>query len=130
MRQQTEIKKILVVEDDQSIAEVICGVLTEMPLCEVMLASSPAEALKLVEASTPSVCLLDYNLPHMNGIELYDHICTIEGMENIPALIMSANLPQQAIRRRKLAAISKPFDLDTLLQILERLLAGEMGTSA
>ncbi len=122
MRQNTGIIKILVVEDDESIAEVIFEALQELSSCEVMLASTPDEACLLVEDTRPHVCLLDYNLPHMNGIELYDHICTIQGLENVPTLIMSANLPHKEIKKRKLASIKKPFDLDNLFQMLERLL--------
>jgi len=122
MRKHIGMTKILVVEDDQSIAEVIFEALQEMNSCEVMLASTPAEACTLVGVRKPHVCLLDYNLPHMNGIELYDYICSLEGLKNIPTLIMSANLPQRDIEKRNLAAIKKPFDLDDLLQTLERLL--------
>ena len=122
MRKNIGVTKILVVEDDQSIAEVIFEALQEMPSCEVMLASTPDEACLLVKDTNPHDCLLDYNLPHMNGIQLYDYICTIQGLENVPTLIMSANLPHSDIKKRKLASIKKPFDLDNLFQMLERLL--------
>ena len=125
MSEQAGIKNILVVEDDQGIAEVLSDVLKEILSCEVLLARTPDEALKLVEARKPHVCLLDYNLPHMNGIELYDHMRTLEGLETLPALIMSANLPLQDIEKRKFGAIKKPFDLDDLLQTLARLLEGK-----
>ena len=122
MSEQTGITNILVVEDDQGIAEFLFDALKEIPSCEVLFASTPDEALKLVQVRKPHLCLLDYNLPQMNGIELYDCMRALVGLETLPALIMSANLPQQAIEKRNLAAIKKPFDLDDLLQALSMLL--------
>ena len=41
--------------------------------------------------------LLDYHLSSMNGIEPYDRLHATEGLETIPAIIMSASLPQELL---------------------------------
>ena len=59
----------------------------------------------------------------MNGIELYDQLHHTKGLEDIPALMISARLPRQAIEKRSIRGMNKPFELNDLLETLETLLA-------
>ena len=121
MEENDTIKTILVVEDDAAIGEVLLGAFQDATPYQIVLASDGVEALKLIEAVKPTLCVLDYNLPHMNGIQLYDRIRTIPGLEEVRALIMSANLPHDELKKRHLQGISKPFDLEDFLQTIEKL---------
>jgi CheY-like chemotaxis protein len=58
----------------------------------------------------------------MNGIELYDTLHTTEGLEAVPALFMSANVPMGELKKRQVHFIRKPFELDDILQTVEKLL--------
>lgn len=116
-------KTILVVEDDPAISEVLVWTFQDAMRYHVMLAHDGFEALKLLEGVRPSLCLLDYNLPGMNGIQLYDTLHHMQGLERVRALLMSANLPQEEMKKRNLEGINKPFDLDVLLEDVERILA-------
>ena len=70
------------------------------------------------------VCFItDYHLPHINGIELYDRLHSTDDLANTPAIIMSAYLPEEEVRKRHLISLSKPFELDELLDTVEKLLA-------
>lgn len=116
-------KTILVVEDDPAIREVLLWVFQDIPSYRVMLAQDSMEALKLLAGVKPTLCLLDYNLPYMNGIQLYDHIHNTRGLENVRALLMSANLPEDEMEKRHIEGIHKPFDLEELVRDIERVLA-------
>jgi CheY-like chemotaxis protein len=59
----------------------------------------------------------------MNGLELYDHLHATKGLEQIPAIVISARLPKSEIAKRNIIAMSKPLELDDFLQTIERLLA-------
>lgn len=119
----TSMKTILIVEDDQDIGEFIAQTLQLETSYQTLLATNGAEALEQVKSIKPNIFLLDYMLPGINGIELYDQLHAITGFEHIPAIMMSANLPTQAAHKRKIACLKKPFELDELLQCIEQLIA-------
>lgn len=81
------------------------------------------EQLAEVLEHTPDLLLLDYHLPGINGIELYDRLHTTKGLEEVPAIMVSARLPRQELASRKIVGMNKPLDLDELLEMIEKLIA-------
>ena len=116
------VKTILVVEDDQHIGEFIVEAFIQETPFQAMLATDGKQALKIVQHVKPNVLLLDNNLPDMKGIELYDRIQVERKLENVPVLLMSANVPVQEVKKRNLFCLNKPFELNDLLQTIENLL--------
>jgi len=117
------LKIILLVEDDINIGEVLIQAIDQETSYKAMLAADSLEALKLVEDIRPDLFILDYQLPHMNGIELYDKLHAIERLAHIPAIMMSARLPKQELEKRNIVAMNKPIDLDDFLQTIDQFLA-------
>ena len=116
------VKTILVVEDDENIGELIVEAFIQETPYQAMLATDGKQALKIVQNVKPNVLLLENNLPDMKGIELYDRIQVEKELENVPVLLMSANVPVQEVKKRNLFCLNKPFELNDLLQTIERLL--------
>ncbi len=113
-------KTILVVEDNEDVGTfLVLMLLTESPY-QALLVTDGFQALKMVHDLKPSLFLVDYQLPGMDGIALYDRLHAIT---DIPAIIMSANLPTRALQERHLTGVAKPFDVDQLLHTIEQLLA-------
>src|SRR5579884_716622 len=113
---QPPVKTILVVEDDDDLAELILEVIQqEGPQDKIayqpVLAADSMQALEIGRTIKPNLFLLDYYLPRMNGLELYDRLHAMEGLENTPAIFMSANPPRQEIEKRNLISVKKPFNL-------------------
>ncbi|HEY6406583.1 MAG TPA: response regulator [Ktedonobacteraceae bacterium] len=81
------------------------------------------EALRAIGEDKPDLLILDYQLPRMNAIDLYDKIHALPGFEHIPGIMMSAQLPKREIEKRTLVGISKPFELGELFDALEQFLA-------
>jgi CheY-like chemotaxis protein len=115
------VKTIVLVEDDDDIGLYINLALQQETSYHVLFARNPYEAYRVVFGLIPSLFIIDYQLPVFTGIDLYDRLHANPTLAHVPALIISANLPRQAIRERKLASLSKPFDLDTLLEIIHRM---------
>lgn len=114
---------ILVVEDEETISDFIVRLLEDETPYNAISVSNAAQALELVDVIKPDLFLLDYQLPGINGLELFDRLHAIQGLEAVPALMFSANvLPQKAFQQRGITFLMKPFDLDDLLQTVERLL--------
>ena len=112
---------ILVVEDDESIGTFVVQALVQETPYDAVLVTDGLQALRLVDEVKPHLFITDYCLPHMNGIELYDRIHSI--FSDTPAIIMSAYLPEQEVKERRLVGLNKPFELDELLDTVDRLLA-------
>ncbi len=115
-------KVILLVEDDRDIGEVLVEAITHESPYEALLATDGLDALRMVQGIKPDLFILDYHLPGMNGIELYDKLHAIETLTDVPALMMSARLPYQELEKRKIIGMNKPIDLDEFLQTLDQLL--------
>lgn len=59
----------------------------------------------------------------MNGIELYDKLHAMKGMEDVPVVIISARLPKKEIEQRNIVGMNKPLELDDFLHMIENLLS-------
>jgi CheY-like chemotaxis protein len=66
---------------------------------------------------------LDYQLHHMNEIEVYDQLRARPELAEIPALLMTAGLgmPRHALENRKMIGLSKPLELSPFLETLDKL---------
>ena len=97
---QTTTKTILLVEDDSSIGSFLEEAIEQETPYRAIVASDGHAALKLVRHFTPCLFILDYGLPDMNGIELYDRLHINHALAPIPAILMTASrqLPQQQLQ--------------------------------
>jgi len=115
-------KTILLVEDDAIISELLTQMIIQETPYKVFSASDGLEALNLVQNVKPQLLILDYWLPFMLGIEVYDLLHSTEGLEEVPAIMLSVNAPVLEINKRHMTYIRKPFDITTLLDTIDRLL--------
>jgi DNA-binding response OmpR family regulator len=116
------IKTVLIVEDDQDIGSFILRAILEETSHQAILVTDAQKALEAVKSLKPNLLLLDYHLPRMNGIELYDQLRTHKELEHVPVILISARLPRYEARKRNMACLEKPFELDRLLKTIEDLI--------
>jgi CheY-like chemotaxis protein len=58
----------------------------------------------------------------MNGLELADLLRSREDGDMVTILLMSADAPREVSRKKHLKTLQKPFELETLLQVVAELL--------
>lgn len=118
---------ILFVDDDSFYGKLIVSLLLHKTPYHIQLAETGFDALNTALEITPLLFLLDYRLPDMTGIELYDQLHKREGWEKVPAIMVSADLPDQKLEKHLLArgmtGMSKPFDTRNLLLTIDLVLA-------
>ena len=116
---------ILLVEDDPTNAELFTLLLAHEKPYHVFWATNGLAALHFTQHVKPRLFLLDYYLPDMNGIVLYDRLHVRKDLEAVPALMTGAYLEAAAddIKQRGLLALEKPFELDEFLSIIESIVA-------
>jgi CheY-like chemotaxis protein len=116
-------KTILVVEDDEVTGTLLSEIITQETPHQVLLARDGFRALELVREFEvrPHLFILDYRLPGMDGIKLYDQLHAIRELDHIPAIILSASIEEQKdqVKARNIIGLGKPFDTDEFLLIIE-----------
>jgi len=81
---QTTPNTILLVEDDANISAFLVEAIAQETPYRAIVASDSHAALQLVRHFTPCLFVLDYGLPGMNGIELYDRLHLNQEFAPIP----------------------------------------------
>ena len=116
--------RILVVEDDPAIRITVAEALEDMGY-GVETASNGAEALAKVREDGFAAIVLDLMMPVMTGWEFLDACGDDLLAEQIPVAVVSAAYAPGAVASRPAvsAVLSKPFDLDVLEAIVQRLTA-------
>jgi len=115
-------RTVLIVEDDTDIGELLVAILEEEAHCQALHACNGYQALEMVKWCHPDLLLLDYQLPDINGLDLYDYLSQLEGLQRLPVLLISANLPVYELRKSHLPHLKKPFELDDLVAKVEALI--------
>jgi DNA-binding response OmpR family regulator len=115
--------KIIVVEDDDRLREVIAEALCEDDYA-VETAANGQVALELMRRFTPDLLIIDLMMPHMNGEEFTFEVRQIESLESVPIIVVSAarSGPELSAQIGAVHYLSKPFDLFELTQRVNRLL--------
>lgn len=117
-------KKILIVDDDQEIVELIADVLDRDGRYEVKTASSGYEAGMATQQFRPDVILLDYMLPDVNGDVVCQTIKKNTDFEDIRIIIISGVIKQDEIERLLRSGaedfIKKPFNIVELTEKLAK----------
>lgn len=116
-------KSILIVEDDTDIGLLLCELLSQETPYKAIWVSDGMQALQLASTMKPDLCITDYWLPSINGIELYDRLHEMKDLANVPTILISAYLPEHEVEKRQIVGMHKPFEIDDLLDTIERLLA-------
>ena len=117
------VKTILIVEDDTVVAAFLAAAIEQETPYQALLAMSSSQALEVVHDRKPNLFLLDYRLPGISGLELYDQFHATRELQDVPALLISASFPFEEASKRNILLIQKPFELDHLLRNIERLLS-------
>jgi CheY-like chemotaxis protein len=117
-------KTVLLVEDDENLSEMMTLALPlVIPSVHTVVIRNGLEALAWIQKHQPDLILLDYLLPGMNGLELYDRLQKEDDWAAIPLIMMSANLSQKAREERQMLFLPKPFELNDFLSLVESQLA-------
>ena len=113
---------ILVVEDDPAVLRVVVRAL-EVEGYAVASARNGAEALTEVESDRPLLILLDMHMPVMDGWR-FKQALGQRGLD-VPIVVMTAavNAASYADDIQANGYLGKPFDIDELLSVVERLRA-------
>lgn len=126
-------KKILIVEDDHANALALSAVLREH-LSDFTLVRDGEECLDYLKYN-PDICmvLLDLMMPGMDGYSTLEAIRNRNEIRDIPVIVVTARVSEQE-RIKCLEAganeyVPKPVDIESLINVMNRLCKCEMATN-
>ncbi|MBN1817330.1 MAG: response regulator [Sedimentisphaerales bacterium] len=112
-------KKILIVDDDEEIIELMVDVLSRDGRFEIKTASSGYDAGLITQQFHPDLIILDYMLPDVNGNIVCQTIRRNEEFEETRIIIVSGVVNQEEIQGLLDAGaedfIKKPFNISQLV---------------
>ena len=121
-------KKILVIEDEVEINELVCSRLM-MNGFEVISAQDGLEGLDMARKEKPDLIILDVMMPKLNGYQVCRMLKFDDKYKSIPIIFLTARSQQYDKEVGKEVSadsyIAKPFDGEVLLKEVKRLLEKE-----
>jgi two-component system cell cycle response regulator DivK len=109
--QNTMAKKVLLVEDDKYLLDILATML-RFSGYDIVEATSGAEAIEKAASTRPGLILLDLNLPDMNGLDAARSIKRNKRSAHIPVIACSAFGGEErdaALRSGMVDYLQKPF---------------------
>jgi two-component system, OmpR family, response regulator len=119
-------RRILVVDDDDQIVELLVDVLSRDERFDVKTASTGYDAGLLTESFRPHLVLLDYMLPDLNGNLVCERIKANPDLTGTKIIIVSGVVNQEEIDALTRAGcdgfVKKPFNIEKLVERMAELL--------
>ena len=115
-------RRILLVEDDTAIREALNEVLVDLGY-EVVCASDGRRGLVLAaEQAEPCPILLDWRMPVLDGPEFLARLRDLPRGTEFPVILSTADRSATVtvVGDQVAGVLSKPFDLEALVAVLER----------
>ena len=117
-RDETESRRVLIVEDDESVGEGLRILLSDEGF-EVKLVERGQLAIPAMETFRPDLVLLDVNLPDASGVDIYDEIRVRQ--PELPVIFSTGHADARALQEvhdREVPSIMKPYEIDDLITLM------------
>ena len=123
-------RKVLLVDDDPDLVEVINKALDDDGRFEVRIAANGFDAGMMVKEYRPDLIILDVMLPDINGKEVCQRVRADSTMEEVRILCISGMIEEDKIQDLRLAGaddfMHKPFDAEMLIDRMCKMLEMEV----
>lgn len=117
--------RFLVVDDMPQMTKIVYSILSDLGWKKISIATSGAQALKLVSGQAFDVILLDNNMPEMEGLEVLERLGKMELAHKPKVIMLTADsilsTVQTAIKHGASDFICKPFQPQVLLDKINKL---------
>jgi CheY-like chemotaxis protein len=114
---------ILIVEDDENVGEFLQQAIDECTPYQTTVVHDGFDAIERARQIQPCLLLLDYKLPRLNGLEIYDRFQSMEETRGVPTIMMSTSLPVEELQRRGIYPLRKPMDSGNVIRMITHALA-------
>lgn len=125
-------RKVLIVDDDQELVELITEVLERDGRFEVRSVNNGFDAGMMVKEYRPDIIVLDIMLPDINGREVCQRVRGDKTMDDVKIICISGMVEEDRVADLRSAGaddfMHKPFEVERLLDRMCQLLDMEVPT--
>ncbi len=123
-------RKVLIVDDDQELVELITEVLERDGRFEVRSVNNGFDAGMMVKEYRPDIIVLDIMLPDINGREVCQRVRGDKTMDDVKIICISGMVEEDRVAELRAAGaddfMHKPFEVERLLDRMCQLLDMEV----
>ena len=113
-------RKVLIVDDDQELVELISDVFERDGRFEIKTANNGFDAGMLVKEYRPDTIILDVMLPDINGKEVCQRVRSDKTTDDVKIICISGMVEDEKIKDLRAAGaddfMRKPFEVEALLE--------------
>jgi len=125
--------RILVIDDSPTMLYMVTEMIAQGGH-ETITASNGEQAICMAVNQQPDLVLLDVILPKLNGYEVCRQLKSTPQTADIPVVMITSKSKDKdrkwGIEQGADDYITKPFDADDLLDVIERFVRGRIGTES
>lgn len=119
-------KRVLVIDDEDGVREIIQFSLEAAAGWEVLTAASGSEGIETAQNQQPDAILLDVMMPDLDGTATFKQLQSNAATRHIPTIFLTAKVraseQQQLLDLGVAGAIAKPFKAQDLVNQIRALL--------
>jgi CheY-like chemotaxis protein len=119
-------RRILVVDDEEHLRELVQACLEDLGGWETLVAGSGEECLQILQTERPNAILLDLSMPGMDGFAVYEVLQSDPITRSIPLILLTAKvLPSDRAKFAQMAVagvMTKPIQPITLTEEVAEIL--------
>ena len=117
---------VLLIDDSRAIRKILARILTDLNYTVVEAANGKEALDKLHEQSNVDLCLVDWNMPEMNGLEFVQAVRADHAYDAMRLMMVTTETEIEQMSKALEAGaneyVMKPFTKDALAQKLELLM--------
>ncbi|HUY86985.1 MAG TPA: response regulator [Acidimicrobiales bacterium] len=121
--------KVLYVEDHLGNIELMKRLMAERPQVDLLIAETGADGLALANQKRPGLLFLDWNLPDLTAEQFVVELKSLLENDAPPVVVLTADVSRETQGRMVDMDIeefvSKPYDLDSMLDLIDSYLEKE-----
>lgn len=114
-------KKILVIDDDLNVQDYLFSLFTDNGY-DAFVAGDAKQGFEQAKQAIPDLITLDIEMPGEWGPRFYHQLSQDPELKNVPVIVISGLPGAEHMVVKAAASVSKPFDREQLLEIVEQIL--------
>ncbi|HEY4075901.1 MAG TPA: response regulator [Rhizomicrobium sp.] len=118
---------VLIVDDYNTMLRLIRNLLQQIGIENVDDATNGEDALAKLNTGRYGLCISDWNMPNMSGLDLLKNVRANEKIRNLPFILVTAESKTENVIAASKAGVSnyivKPFNAETLRTKIDKVFA-------